>query len=452
MVKSIGRAQASIPAPTGPGCAKVQFLRLSLATLDRAPALCRPAYDPARLAIGMAHLGLGAFHRAHQAVFTDAAVAEAGGDWGVLAVSMRKPDVARSLAPQDGLYTVERLDGVPTYQIVGSIRAVATLPLEPETVLAAVGAPGVHVVTLTITEKGYCLDGQALDWTHPDIVHDLNAQETPRSAIGVLVRGLARRRPASAPLTVISCDNLAENGPRLGAAVLAFADRVDARLARWIEDNAAFPETMVDSIVPASTPESRRRVDMAIGLEDEASVQREPFAEWVVENRFAGPRPAWDKVGVEMVDSVAAARRLKLHVLNAAHSALAYLGLAAGHLYVRDAIADPAIASFLDRMVAEEIAPALPDLDAGRYWVRTKARFANPMIDHRLDQIAQDGAFKLEQRIAPLVAANLRAGRPSGSLIAVIRAWMAFARLSAAEASAVLTADPAVRAAIFGAG
>ena len=428
-------------------------MRLNLANLNRAPPALRPAYDPARIALGMVHLGLGAFHRAHLAMFTDDAIALEHGDWGILGVSMRKPDVAASLEPQDGLYTVEQLDSRPSYRIVGAVRALATLPLAPERVVAAIASPAIHIVTLTVTEKGYCLAGGDLDFAHPEIVHDLSAPHAPRSAAGVLVAGLAARRAAGAgPITVISCDNLLENGPVLRRAILALAERIDPGLAGWIDGNAAFPETMVDSIVPASTPDSRRRVEQAIGLEDLASVQREPFAQWVIEDRFAGPRPAWDKVGAEIVPSVAPFRQLKLHVLNATHSALAYLGLQAGHRFVREAIADPQLLGFVERLVADEIAPALPALDVRAYWTATKARFANPMMDHRLDQIAQDGEFKLAQRIAPLLAANLRAGLPAAGLIAVVRAWMDHAGLKpGAELPAFLNADPLIRSAILSA-
>lgn len=429
-------------------------MRLGLNTLGHAPEAMRPAYDPAGVSIGIVHLGLGAFHRAHQAVFTDDAIALEGGDWGIFGVSMRKPDVAASMAPQGGLYTVEFLDATPAYRIVGAVRQVATLPLEPEKVLGAVASAATHIVTLTVTEKGYCLDGPVLDFQHPDIAHDVGGTPAPRSAIGVLAKGFARRRSAEAgPLTVVSCDNIAENGPRLRDAVLAFSDRAFPGLASWIESNVAFPETMVDSIVPASTEASRLRVETALGMEDRASVQREPFAQWVIQDRFVGPRPAWDKAGVELVAAVGPARMLKLHVLNATHSALAYLGLPIGYRFVREAIADPNISAFLDRLVAEEIRPALPDLDVGPYWSATRARFANPMVDHRLDQIAQDGAFKLEQRVAPLLAANLRQGRPFHGLAAIIRAWIGHAGgEGSAGLPSFLTADPGMLHAVLGGG
>ncbi|CAN7289365.1 mannitol dehydrogenase family protein [Phenylobacterium sp. LjRoot225] len=400
-------------------------MRLSCQTLGEVPAsVARPSYDARALSCGIVHLGLGAFHRAHQAVYTDDAIAAAGGDWGIVGVSMRKPDVAATLTPQDGLYTVEILDAAPSYRIVGAVRQALTLPLEPQRVLAALAAPATRIVTLTVTEKGYCLDGAgALDLGHPDIVHDLAAPEAPRSAIGVLAAGLARRVAQGAePMTVISCDNVADNGARLAAAVEAFAARAYPGLAAG--SAASFPQTMVDSIVPASDPASHARVDRVLGMTDEGAVQREAFSQWVIEDRFAGPRPAWDRVGVEIVADVIPYRRLKLHVLNASHSALAYLGLLRGHTYVRDAIGDAGLAAFLDGMITEEVAPGLPDLAVRDYWAGVRRRFTNPAVDHRLDQIAQDGAQKLAQRIFPLMIANARADLPVARLGQVVRAWI----------------------------
>ncbi|HKB96435.1 MAG TPA: hypothetical protein VKB94_06260, partial [Rhizomicrobium sp.] len=195
-------------------------------------------------------------------------------------------------------------------------------------------------------------------------------------------------------------------------------------LPQWIAANTAFPLTLVDCIVPASDAAHRARVATALGAEDHASVQRETFAQWVIQDRFAGPVPAWDAVGAEIVPDITGYQRLKLHVLNTAHSALAYLGLPRGHIYVRQAIADPELLQFLDSMMAREIAPALAPLDVAGYWRTVKARFANPMIDHRLAQIAEDGSLKLPQRLFPLLEANARTGREIIRMAAVVRAWL----------------------------
>jgi len=403
-------------------------MRLSLATVERRAGNIRaPAYDVAALGLGMVHLGVGAFQRAHQGVFTDDAIEARGGAWGIVGVSMRKPDVADQLTAQDGLYTVEIMGQSPSYRIVGALRQARCLPSEPEPVLDAIAAPTTQVVTLTVTEKGYCLDGDRLDVTHPEILHDWNAPERPSSAIGALSVGLMRRRMAGGrPMTVISCDNLIDNGARLRAAVCEFADRLSGAAAGWIADHVAFPNTMVDSIVPATDAESRRRVAAAVGLKDLASVQREPFAQWVIEDRLAGPIPAWAQAGAQIVRSVVPFRRLKLHVLNATHSAIAYLGLGRGHVFVRQAVADPEILGFLEALIAEEIAPGLPDLGVRAYWAETLPRFANPMLDHRLDQIAGDGVYKLAQRIYPLMVGNVRAGLPVRRLGLIVRRFLEF--------------------------
>lgn len=234
-----------------------------MATLDRAPhGVERPAYDVDGLRPGIVHLGLGAFHRAHQAVFTDTAIAASGGDWGIVGVSMRGPEVSDSLTPQDGLYTVETLDVEPRRRIVGAVRQTLTLPFQPGRVVAAIADPATRLVTLTITEKGYCLRGDRLDFDHPMIAHDVINPLRPSTAVGVLAAGLAaRHRLRGPPLTIISCDNLTRNGSRLADAVHAYADRTSPWLGAWLSCDVAFPETMVDCIVPASDTGSCARID-----------------------------------------------------------------------------------------------------------------------------------------------------------------------------------------------
>ena len=404
--------------------------RLSARTLAQvADGVERPGYDFAALGVGMVHLGLGAFHRAHQAVFTEDAIRAAGGDWGIAGVSLRRPDAAAALSPQDDLYTVETLAQAPSLRVVGVLRRALTAAGEGEAVLAAMAAPATHIISLTVTEKAYRLDGAGqLDLTHPEIVHDLTRPARPVSAVGWLTLGLAARRErGGAPVTVLSCDNLIGNGKKLEAAVRTMAERWDPALAAWVEAEAAFPQTMVDCIVPATSPASRSRIEAGLGLADQACVSREAFAQWVIEDRFAGPRPAWDRAGVEFVADVAPYERLKLHVLNAAHSALAYLGLQRGHDLVRQAIADPELSRFVDALMTEEIAPALADLPMTDYWRGAQARFANLRLDHRLVQIGEDGSSKLAQRVFPLMIANARAGRPIERMTKIVLAWLELA-------------------------
>lgn len=400
--------------------------RLNRETLARLPAdVRRPDYDFQNVGVGIVHLGLGAFHRAHQAMFTED-VLSGGGDWGILGVSLRHPDVSAALAAQDHLYTVERLASSEDYRVVAAVRASLCAPAHRAGLEDALASPQTHIVTLTVTEKGYCLgaDG-ALDFTRPEISRDLEFPNEPNSTIGWIAHGLAVRATRHGrPITIISCDNLQANGTRLRDAVTAFTERSRPDLLSWLEDNVVFPRTVVDCIAPAVTDTARSRVAQALGLEDRACVQREAFSQWVIEDRFAGPRPAWDRVGVQIVDDVDAYGRLKLHVLNACHCALAYLGLPRGYTFVREAIADAELARFLDELVSIEIAPALHPLPALDYWRTVRARFAIPRIDYRLSQIAEDGSLKVAERIFPLMIANAATGAPVRSLARIVRGWL----------------------------
>ena len=425
--------------------------RLNSQTLAGLPAAVRrPGFGPAALKSGIVHLGIGAFHRAHQAVFTEDAINRAGGHWGIIGASLQRPDVPDALAAQDCLYTVETLDKTAGYRVMGVLRQALFAPRDAAALTAALAASTTHAVTLTLSEKGYCLDGKGeLDFSHPDIAADLASPHAPRSAIGWLALGLeARRKTGAGPMTIISCDNLQNNGLRLGAALDAFAARAFPQLGGWLKSNTAFPLTLVDCIVPAASDAHSARVAAALGMEDAASVQREPFAQWVIQNRFAGPLPAWGDVGAEIVEDVDAYQRIKLHVLNTAHSALAYLALPRGHVFVRDAIANPDLKDFLDAMMAEEIAPALAPLDVAAYWKTVVARFEIPMIDHRLAQIAEDGSLKLPQRLFPMLIANARGGKPIHRMAAVVRAWlMLMARTPSRDPANAWFADWAKRGA-----
>ncbi|HEY3653589.1 MAG TPA: mannitol dehydrogenase family protein [Steroidobacteraceae bacterium] len=400
--------------------------RLNRETLARLPAdVRRPDYDFQNVGVGIVHLGLGAFHRAHQAMFTED-VLNGGGDWGILGVSLRHPAVPEALAAQDHLYTVETLASSEDYRVVAAVRASLCAPAHRAGLEDALASQQTHIVTLTVTEKGYCLgaDG-ALDFTRPEISRDLEFPNEPSSTIGWIAHGLAVRATRHGrPITIISCDNLQANGTRLRDAVTAFTERSRSDLLSWLEDNVVFPRTVVDCIAPAVTDSARSRVAQALGLEDRACVQREAFSQWVIEDRFAGPRPAWDRAGVQIVDDVDAYGRLKLHVLNACHCALAYLGLPRGYTFVREAIADAELARFLDELVSIEIAPALHPLPVLDYWRTVRARFAIPRIDYRLSQIAEDGSLKVAERIFPLMIANAATGAPVRSLARIVRGWL----------------------------
>ncbi|MDE2050370.1 MAG: mannitol dehydrogenase family protein, partial [Gammaproteobacteria bacterium] len=406
--------------------------------------MLRPGYRRPQTRIGTVHFGPGAFHRAHQAYYFDRLL-ENDPTRAICGVSLKTASLRDALAPQDGLYTLVELDEAPTLRVIGAMRELLVAAESPAAVSTRLCHPDTSVVTMTVTEKGYCLDGAGgLDFAHPDIAHDLSHPETPRSLIGWLVRGLELRRERGlSPYLVVSCDNLSSNGPTLRRAVLAFAARRAAALATWIEKRARFPRTMVDSITPATDQALRERVAQAIGLEDAWPVQRERFVQWVVEEvDFAG-QPDWASVGATVSRDVTAYERAKLRILNGAHSTLAYVGLLAGLQTVAQAMAQPALRTFVERMMIEDIEPTLAVPQPGAlaaYRQSILHRFENPAMRHLLAQIAWDGSQKLPIRILGTVADALRAGRPLTRLVVPIAAWMHFVRARARDGVAVV--DP----------
>jgi fructuronate reductase len=429
------RTAPSAAAGPGPGPDRA---RLSERTLARAPAqLLRPGYRRPQTRIGTVHFGPGAFHRAHQAFYFDRLL-ERDPARAICAVSLKTAALRDALAPQDGLYTLVELDEKPTLRVIGAIRELLVAAQSPAAVAGRLGDPDTSLVTMTVTEKGYCLDGAGrLDFAHPDIAHDLSRPEAPRSLIGWLVRGLELRRARGvAPYLVVCCDNLTDNGPTLQRAVLAFAGRRDAGLAAWIEATARFPRTMVDSITPATDQALRERVALATGLEDAWPVQRERFVQWVVEAVDFAAQPDWASVGITVSRDVTAYERAKLRLLNGAHSTLAYVGLLAGLETVAQAMAQPLLRTFVERLMIEDIEPTLSVPQPGAlaaYRESILRRFENPAMRHLLAQIAWDGSQKLPIRILGTIADALQAGRPLARLTVPVAAWMRFVHLRARE-------------------
>jgi fructuronate reductase len=419
--------------------------RLSDATLSALPAgVARPTYDRAALTPGIVHLGIGAFHRAHMAVMTEAALAAGDTGWGIVAASLRSPDTRDALKPQDSLYTVQELspEGAKL-QVVGCITDVIVAPEKPERLIALMADPRIRIVSLTVTEKGYCHDPATgtLNERHPDIVHDLAHLAAPRSAPGYLLAALARRRAArTPPFTVLCCDNLPANGHTVHRVLARMADLVDPALGDYVRDNVACPSTMVDRIVPATTDADRARVAAALGVADAWPVMAEPFIQWVIEDDFPLGRPRWELAGAEFARDVAPYELMKLRLLNGAHSSLAYLGLRAGHETVAEASADPALSAFLEGLWAElrPTVPPPPGADLAGYCERLLARFRNTAIRHRLAQIAMDGSQKLPQRLLAATRENLATGR---SISHAARAVAAFA-LHASGEGGIEVRDP----------
>lgn len=414
------------------------------------------AYDRATVEVGVVHLGPGAFHRAHQAPVFDALLAE-DPHCGVSEIALRSDRMREALAPQDGLYALAELDAEPRIRIVGAVREMLTAVDAPDAALSRLADVRTRMVTLTITEKGYCLTPAGeLDLDHPDIAADLARPAAPRSAIGWLAEGLRRRLAGGAGgLPVVSCDNLTDNGGKLGRAVAALARaQGDGGLAAWIDDQVRFPSTMVDSITPATDDALRERVRDAIGLEDAWPIQRERFTQWVIEDRLGAGAPDLARAGVQLVADVRPFEQAKLRLLNGAHSSLAYLGLLAGLQTVAEAMADAPLADFVGRLMREDIAPSLPQtagLDLSAYIAGILSRFRNPAIAHQLAQIAWDGSQKLPFRLLGTIADALAAGRPVARLATPVAAWMVFAARRARSAEPLVDPLADVIAAVAGA-
>lgn len=405
--------------------------RLGPETLGALPSqVARPDYDRSGVRTGVVHLGVGAFHRAHQAVVFDDALNAGDLRWGVLGASLRSPDVHNQLAPQDGLYTLVIEDGAATsMRIIGAVRDVLVAPRDPAALVEAMASSDVHIVTLTVTEKGYYLDPASgtLKLDDPSVAADLADLAAPVTAPGFIVAALRLRRSRGLPpFTVISCDNLPHNGPRIRTAVLEMAGRIDLDLRDWIAAQGAFPQTMIDRIVPATTPEDIAALTAETGVIDLGMVKTEPFTQWIIEDRFAGERPDFARFGVQLTDAVGPWEDAKLRLLNGAHSALAYLGALAGYDHVHEAVAVPAFRAFVERLwdEAQMTLDPPPGLDLPSYRADLMARFSNAALQHRTRQIAMDGSQKLPQRLLATAQARLVAGQPIPALALAIAAWV----------------------------
>jgi len=392
----------------------------------------RPGYDPADHGCGIVHLGTGAFHRAHQAVYTDDALREAGGDWRIVGVSLRNPAIADAMNPQNGLYTlIERGAAGVSARVAASVDHVIAATRNREAPLAALARPQTRVVTLTVTEKAYGIDrkAMAIDPAHPAIAADLASPRTPAGAIGLIVESLRRRRENNtAPYTVLCCDNLPENGELLRAGVVDFASRTDPDLASWIREKVSFPSSMVDRITPASTEATYKEAAGLTGCVDLAAVETEPFSQWVIEDRFTAGRPAWEKGGAVFVDDVRPYEMMKLRMLNGAHSMLAYTGFLSARAYVRDVMSDDDLSLLVNRHIhaAQQTLPPVSGFDLDQYRRDLVTRFENPAIAHETYQIAMDGTEKLPQRILAPAMDTLRAHGDLRPFAFTVAAWMRY--------------------------
>lgn len=409
-------------------------MQLCNQTLPQLPAgVQRPSYDRSQVARAIVHLGVGAFHRAHQAMYTEAVLASGDLAWGIVGAGIVSSAMKTALQPQDGLYTLAAMgsDG-DQLQVIGAILEVLGGEDDDGQLLNIMRAPSTRIVSLTVTEKGYYLDPATgdLQLQLPAIQADLANPATPKTILGLIVRALQHRRAAGiAPFTVLSCDNLPSNGKRAKAAVVAFAQAVDGELADWISREVTFPCTMVDRITPATTDTDRDNVSAKIGMTDAWPVVTEAFSQWVIEDNFTMGRPDWTIGGAVFSDEIESWENMKLRCLNGTHSTLAYLGQLTGRETVADAMQLPLITDILDALWLEirEVLVAPQGVDTAQYVQSLKQRYTNPAIKHRTAQIAMDGSQKLPQRLLSTLRERMAAGLPSPTLASAIAAWMHFA-------------------------
>mgnify|MGYP000023532569 CR=1 FL=1 len=405
------------------------------------------AYDRRRVTPGIVHLGVGAFHRAHMAVYLDDLL-RTDPSWGIIGASLRSASVHKALAPQDCLYTLlERGPSGTSARVIGSLLDVLVAPAHRGRLLAAMADPAIRIVSLTVTEKGYCHDPATgeLQETHPDIVHDIGRPSEPGSVPGLIVRALEMRRAAGVPpFAVLSCDNLPENGKTVAGVITAFAGLRNDELAEYVARKVAFPSTMVDRIVPATTDEDRNEVVGLTGLEDQWPVAAEPFSQFVIEDRFPAGRPEFELAGAELVSDVRPYENMKLRMLNGSHSSLAYLGFLAGHELISGAMGEPVLRQFVHQLMTCEVMPTLPAGlgDLASYRDSVIQRFTNPALKHRTWQIAMDGSQKLPQRLLGTIRDRLSGGGSIDLASLGVAAWMRYAAGVDEQGRAIDVRDP----------
>lgn len=399
--------------------------------LMRAPVRI-PRYQPQDVVPGIVHLGLGGFHRAHMARYTHELMERdpAALPFGIVGAGLRPADkdMMDRLRPQDGLYCLlERSGTAETVTVIGSLARLVYAGEGSAELLTAASDPRIRIISLTVTENGYCLNPatKRLDPEHPLIRRDLADPGQPASAIGVIVETLRRRQQAGLPVpTVLSCDNIQHNGAVLRAAVLALAGLRDPALARWIEANVAFPSTMVDRITPVTAPADIAHLEARYGVRDRWPVVSETFTQWIIEDRFPAGRPAWEAVGAQFVTDVAPYEAMKLRLLNGSHLAVAGLGRLAGLDYIHETMADPAIRAYMVALMDRETGPtlpAVPGIDLADYKRTLIERFANPAIRDTVDRVNADAPLNV---LLDPIRARLSANAGTELLALALAAWM----------------------------
>nr|WP_313959928.1 mannitol dehydrogenase family protein [Mycobacterium deserti] len=410
---------------------------LTNATLSlHSDRLTVPTYDRSALVPAVVHIGVGGFHRAHQAMYLDDLARKGiSQSWGVVGVGLRRREMKEALSAQDCLYTVvERGTGVERARVVGSLCAYHYAGDEAAHVRAALADERTRVVTLTITGNGYHLDPKSgeLDTECEAIQTDCSSVGQFQTAWGYLADALdRRRRSGTPPFTVLSCDNMPDNGKAARTALVSFAQLRDPRLARWIENNVAFPSTMVDRITPKTSPEDRDSIQRRFGVADLWPVVTEPFTQWIVEDHFCNGRPQLEEVGAEMVNDVTAHKLVKTRMLNGVHCAIGYLGLLAGYRRTAEAMADPLIYRYVEQMMQHEIAPLLPSVpgwNLDQYRRVLMDRLTNPHISDQCSRLAARGSTKMPAYLLPSLHEARAQRRPHAMLTLALAAWLRYLR------------------------
>jgi mannitol 2-dehydrogenase len=406
----------------------------NLSKLD--PKIQVPRYDRQKVGQAILHVGVGGFHRAHQALYSDDLLNQGeDAQWGFCGVGLLKHDarIRDVMRSQDCLYTlVERSLEGDTARIIGSIIDFSFAPDDPQKVLEQMASPTTRIVSLTITEGGYYIDQSTgeLNSQHSDLQHDLAHPHEPSCAFGYLLEALDRRRLRGlAPFTVMSCDNIQSNGEVAKKMLMAFAELRDPALRNWMADNCLFPNSMVDRITPATTDEHRNLVQEKFGIDDGWPVMTETFKQWVIEDHFVQGRPKWDQVGAQMTGDVLPYEKMKLRLLNASHQALCYIGMLVGYQLVHETMEDSDIRRLVEKMMDEEVTPILPDvpgIDLAEYKKTLIERFANPAIRDQLSRIGIYGSSGIPKFVLPSVEEQLKRGGPIKLLSFTVAAWFRY--------------------------
>ena len=429
----------------------MQLSTQSLASL--AGDIAVPDYDRAVISPGIAHIGVGNFHRAHEALVIDRLLRTGRAqDWGIVGIALLPSDevLTRSLQVQEGLYTLveKHADGTWDYRVIGSILDVLFAPDGADAVIEALADPRIRIVSLTITEGGYNFDrltGEFMFET-PAVARDLERSNPPATVFGVVTEALARRRARDIPsFTVMSCDNIQHNGDVAKAMFIAFAKAWDADLGEWIENNVSFPNSMVDRITPVTTRADAAVVSEAIGVTDRCPVLCEPFFQWVVEDHFPAGRPEWELADVQVTDDVTPYEKMKLRLLNASHQGLAYFAHLMGYRYVHDAAQDPLIVDFLLAYMNDDATPTLdpvPGVDLAAYKLQLIERFANPEVRDTVARLAAESSDRIPKWLLPVIRERLAQGGDVTLSAAIVASWARYAEGVDEQGEPIDVVDP----------